>query len=84
LKRSESEFRNVFEIWDSIGGVVPFKVRRWSWSSCFLVEKTELNKDACVGKMYGKAWGRFVRNGVVADLFEVLGCAGCYQWKIVQ
>ena len=43
-----------------------------------------MNKDACVGKMYGKAWGRFVRNGVVADLFEVLGCAGCYQWKIVQ
>ena len=25
MKRSESEFRNVFEIWDSIGGVVPFK-----------------------------------------------------------
>lgn len=72
--------KNVFQLWKEVGEKLPFKVVRWNWhepNSGFLVESIEIRKWP-----YGKAWGRAFRNGVFGRE-EELGCAGCYQWKIV-
>jgi hypothetical protein len=54
--------KNVFQLWKEGGERLPFKVIRWTWNnatSAFLVERIEIGKWP-----YGKAWGRFIRNGV--------------------
>ena len=54
--------KNVFQLWKEGGERLPFKVIRWTWNpatSTFLVERIEIGKWP-----YGKAWGRFIRNGV--------------------
>jgi hypothetical protein len=70
----------VFQLWREGGEKLPFKVIRWTWkpeASAFLVERIEIGKWP-----YGKAWGRFIRDGV-AQSPEKLSNAGSYQWKIV-
>ena len=72
--------KNVFQLWKEGGERLPFKVIRWTWNpatSTFLVERIEIGKWP-----YGKAWGRFIRNGV-PEVPQQLSGAGSYQWKVV-
>ena len=78
---TDPERKNVFEIWRERGEKLPFKVIRWTWNpstSAFLVERIEIGKWP-----YGKAWGRFVRNGAV-EAPQQLKNAGAYQWKVAE
>jgi len=73
--------KNVFQLWKEGGEKLPFKVIRWTWNpatSTFLVERIEIGKWP-----YGKAWGRFIRNGV-PEAPQQLNGAGSYQWKVVE
>jgi hypothetical protein len=73
--------KNVFQIWRDGGEKLPFKVIRWTWDpaySAFLVERIEVGKWP-----YGKAWGRFVRDGLPDATEEVLNGAGSFQWKML-
>ena len=73
--------KNVFQLWKEGGEKLPFKVIRWTWhpaTSAFLVERIEVRKWP-----YGKAWGRFIRNGV-PEAPQQLSGAGSYQWKVVE
>lgn len=72
--------KNIFQLWKENGELLPFKVIRWTWNpavSAYLVEQVDIGKWP-----YGKAWGRFVHNGVPGKL-EKMPNAGSYQWKIV-
>lgn len=72
---------NVFQLWKEGGEKLPFKVSRWTWNtekSAFLVERIEIGKWP-----YGKAWGRFTRNGA-PEAPQQLDGAGSYQWKVVE
>ncbi|MBN9066654.1 MAG: hypothetical protein J0H60_09330 [Rhizobiales bacterium] len=73
--------KNVLELWKTNGEKLPFKVIRWTWNPAtnFLVERVEIRKWP-----YGKAWGRFVRNGIADAASEQLSCAGNFQRKIVE
>ena len=82
-------WKNVFQLWLEGGKVLPFVVRRWSWSdySSFVVKRVEISaKDwdnfARTGKLYGKAYGDFV--GRVRGCDIQLDCAGCYEWVRVE
>lgn len=73
--------KNVFQLWRECGERLPFKVIRWTWnpaSSVFLVERIEIRKWP-----YGKAWGRYIRNGM-HEAHQELNGAGNYQWKMVE
>ncbi|MCZ4090609.1 hypothetical protein [Sinorhizobium psoraleae] len=72
--------KNVFQLWKEGGEKLPFTVIRWTWgpASYFLVEKLEIGK-----RRYGKAWGRFVRDGVAGEP-QKMDNAGSHQWKIVE
>lgn len=71
---------NVFQLWKDGGEKLPFKVIRWTWShtSYFIVEEVQIGKWP-----YGKAWGRFVRDGVHGELQQIDN-AGSYHWKAVE
>ena len=72
--------KNVFQLWKENGEQLPFKVIRWTWNpsaSAYLVERIEIGNWP-----YGKAWGRFIRNGVPSEL-DRMPNAGSFQWKIV-
>ena len=74
--------KNVFQLWKEGGEKLPFKVIRWTWNpatSAFLVERIEVGKWP-----YGKAWGRFIRDGVPEATPQQLSGAGSYQWKVVE
>jgi hypothetical protein len=82
--------KNVFQIWREHGEVVPFKVRRWSWSyptyavvTEVIVTEKNLAYYADTGKLYGKVKGFLVKDGRRADYGQCLSCAGCYQWEYV-
>ena len=72
--------KNVFQLWTE-GGELPFKVIWWTWpaTSAFLVERIEVGKWP-----YGRAWGRFIRDGVPEPTPRQLSGAGSYQWKVVE
>jgi hypothetical protein len=72
--------KNVFQLWKENGEILPFKVVRWTWNpaTVFLIEQIEIGKWP-----YGKAHGRFIRNGVQGPP-EKLANAGSYEWKIVR
>ena len=74
--------KNVFQLWEEGGAKLPFKVIRWTWNpatSTFLVERIELGKWP-----YGRAWGRFIRDGVLEATPQQLSGAGSYLWKVVE
>jgi len=74
-RKAMSNFdRNVFQIWDDRGRVVPFRVRRdrWSEHSWFVVTRIEIKKWP-----YGCAYGQFCGEGPEIPL----NCAGCYEWE---
>ena len=74
--------KNVFQLWEEGGAKLPFKVIWWTWNpatSTFLVERIELGKWP-----YGRAWGRFIRDGVPEATPQQLSGAGSYQWKVVE
>lgn len=72
----------VIEIWDKRGHVLPFGVRRNTWhpGSFFVVVKV-MSRN--------KVWGYMYKQGVLtkdfkgSDTFQLLSCAGCYQWEYV-
>jgi hypothetical protein len=80
--------RNVFNIWDDRGRVVPFKVRHvrfWHPDSYFVVKKIVIRpKDwayfAEKGRLYGLAFGDMYKQGALVDADIGLSNAGCYDW----
>ena len=84
------ETMNIFQIWDSKGRKIPFKVRREHWNQryCVVVERIE-----CDNMPFGKAFGYSTDNGIRTDHFShdkkwritgEIPCAGCYQWYFVE
>lgn len=75
--------KNVLEIWDALGRVVPFSVRRWSWSehSEFVVRRVVVKKFP-----YGDVYGDYSHDGHISqrNRNKRLGCSGCYQWVLVE
>ncbi len=82
--------KNIFQIWDDIGRITPFAVRRDNWSKKYyaIVEKVEINKFP-----YGNAYGFSTINGIYSNHFEhdskwrrkrIIPCCGCYQWSLVK
>lgn len=72
--------RNIFELWAISGKKTPFRVRRRSWNIKVMqfvkVEKVEVDKWP-----YGKAWGRYCRDGEYGDYGPVRN-AGTYSWEL--
>lgn len=77
-----SEMKNVIQIWDSLGRVVPFSVRRWCWSehSEFVVRRVVVKKFP-----YGDVYGDYCHDGHVSNRNrnQRLANSGCYQWMLV-
>jgi len=79
---------SIFQIWESVGQRVPFKVRRYTWSPARWVE---IRRVDCVrderrgysGKVYtDTSWySDFMRSGGIDGLHEVCQ-AGCFHWNI--
>ena len=71
---------NIFQIWALNGEKLPFRVRKETWSmkvsQYYLVERIEIGKWP-----YGKAWGRYVREGVAGEL-EKIANSGTYTWML--
>jgi len=80
--------KNVFEIWMDLNKKLPFKVRRWSWhpTTYFKITDISLKEKYCKkGKLYGNVKGyMFLRGKKVSNEKEGLGCAGCYQWELIN
>lgn len=79
----KGNLKNVLEIWDALGRVVPFSVRRWSWSqhSEFIVRRVVVKKFP-----YGDVYGDYCHDGHISqrNRNKRLGCSGCYQWALVE
>lgn len=80
---------NIFQIWESLGRITPFAVRRDNWRSEFytIVERIE-----CEKMPYGKAFGFSVAQGQYSDHYDYdkkwresgsIPSAGSYQWTLV-
>lgn len=71
---------NIFELWALNGKQLPFRVRKDSWSlktvQFYRVERIEITKWP-----YGKAWGRYVRNGEAGDLVKIPS-PGTFTWRL--
>lgn len=81
---------NIFQIWDSIGRVVPFAVRRDNWGEQYY---TVVEKIECFELPYGKAYGYPTVNGKYSTHYEydkkwrnqkLIPSAGSYQWALVE
>lgn len=81
---------NIFQIWDSLGRITPFAVRRDNWTKEFytIVERVE-----CEKLPYGKAFGFSVAHGRYSNHYDyekkwretgLIPCCGCYQWTLVS
>lgn len=81
---------NIFQIWESIGKITPFAVRRDNWIEKYytIVEKVEIKEMP-----YGKAYGYTTINGKYSNHYQysedwvkdkTIPCAGCYQWTLVE
>lgn len=81
---------NIFQIWESLGNVTPFAVRRHNWGNEFytIVERVE-----CEKMPYGKAFGFSVAQGRYSDHYDydkkwresgLIPSAGSYQWTLVS
>ena len=86
---------NIFQIWRARGRVVPFRVRRWSWSVVRSVTVTRISevKEYPDGRIYGKAYTEddwYSDHSSRSDRVKMqggekgIGCAGSYQWKEVK
>jgi hypothetical protein len=79
---------NVFDIWDSLGRRVPFKVRGvkfWHPTSFFVVKRIVIHpKDsdclAKTGNLYGLAFGDMCKQGKLVDVNVCLRNACWYHW----
>ena len=73
---------NIFELRALNERQLPFKVRKDSWSKAvsqyYLIEKIEVTKWP-----YGKAWGRYVREGAEGEYGKVPN-SGTYTWRIAD
>jgi len=79
----KGNMKNVLQIWDELGRVVPFSVRRWSWSehSVFVVRRVVVKKFP-----YGDVYGDYCHDGHISqrNRNKQLVCSGCYQWVLVD
>jgi hypothetical protein len=79
----KGNMENVLQIWDALGRVVPFSVRRWSWSehSEFVVRRIVVKKFPC-----GDVYGDYCHDGHISqrNRNKQLVCSGCYQWVLVD
>jgi len=82
--------KNIFQIWDDLDRVVPFKVRRKHWpvNCAVVVEKIE-----CENLPYGKAFGYPIMDRIRSDHFDydkhwvnerLIPSCGSYQWIVVN
>lgn len=81
---------NIFQIWDIIGRITPFAVRRDNWSEQYY---TVVERIECEKLPYGKAFGYPTINGVYSTHYEydskwrkdqLIPSAGSYQWTHVE
>lgn len=80
---------NVFELWLKGGKVLPFKVRRCSWSvySAFIVRRVVFSRANLdyfekTGELYGRAFGDSI--GKYPECNVELSCAGRFEWARVD
>ena len=82
LARPEKQSDNIFELWALNGKALPFNVRKDTWSLKVLhfyrVEQIEITKWP-----YGRAWGRYLREGVVGELVKIQN-SGTYTWRMSE
>jgi hypothetical protein len=90
--KSGRDYRNIMQIWKSIGQECPFAVRRAHWSD----RTYAVVDEVIIGKWpYGFAYGHTYVQGVrQAPRFASkmrsstgapeISCAGCYQWYLVE
>lgn len=81
--------KNIFEIYQDNGRVVPFLVRRASWSDAYALVVT----DVMIKKFpYGTAIGfglkpldgsKYTDYWGTEEEPKPINCAGCYQWELV-
>ena len=75
---SERQLFNIFQLWALTGEKLPLNVKKATWSDkveqYYVVERIEISKWP-----YGFAWGRYYRDGVLAETEKIRG-AGSYQW----
>lgn len=80
LSRPDKQLDNIFELWALNGKTLPFNVRKETWNPTtvqfYRVEQIEITKWS-----YGKAWGRYVREGVVGELIKIPN-PGTYSWRL--
>lgn len=85
-----TEAENVFQIWDRVGRIVPFAVRRANWSQHYY---TVVERIDCDNLPYGKAFGYPTENGQYSTHYEydnkwrkeqLIPNAGSYQWFLVS
>ena len=85
-----TDTKNVFQIWDEIGRILPFAVRRANWGERYyaVVEEVEIIKWP-----YGTARGYATDDGIPSDHFaynsswrkdRIFPNAGSYQWYYVE
>ena len=81
---------NIFEIWDSIGRITPFAVRRDNWGDQYY---TVVDKVECPQLPYGKAYGYPTVNGKFSTHYDydkkwrdekLIPSAGVYQWSLAE
>jgi len=81
---------NIFSIWNRIGQITPFAVRKTTWSNneiYVIVQRIEPNGN------YGEAFGYVTENGVVNEYFDYndvwrntkkIPNAGIGRWEYVE
>ena len=76
---SDTESKNIFELWREGGERLPFKVAKCTWSAeaghFLIVERIEIKKWP-----YGEAWGHYHWGGVSGPR-DKIGAAGTHNWK---
>ncbi len=81
---------NIFKIWEQIGRITPFAVRRANWGSEYY---TVVEKIECEKMPYGKAYGFSTVNGTFTSHYsydkkwretQLIPCCGNYQWTLVD
>jgi len=77
----DTEWKNIFQLWQENGGQLPFTVAKSTWSAeaghYLVVEKIDIKKWP-----YGFAWGQYHWNGVPGERGKI-SAAGTYNWRLV-
>lgn len=75
----DTDWKNIFQLWDENGRRLPFKVAKQTWSAeaghYLVVERIEIGNWP-----YGKAWGQYHWNGVPGAPAEKVNQPGTYTW----